>query len=194
MRRLALFAILLVSVSAPALAHEQAGLAQGFATGFLHPLSGPDHVLAMVAVGMWGAQLGLPALWVLPVTFPMMMAVGGFLGLVGIPLPGVEVGVALSALALGALVAGAVRPPLWAAMLLVGAFAIFHGHAHGTELPPGQSGLTYSLGFVVATGGLHAVGIAIGLVHRWPWGRIALRGAGVLVALGGLFYLWKAFA
>jgi urease accessory protein len=193
MRRLALFAIL-VSVSAPALAHEQAGLAQGFATGFLHPLSGPDHILAMVAVGMWGAQLGLPALWVLPVTFPMMMAVGGFLGLVGIPLPGVEVGVALSALALGALVAGAVRPPLWAAMLLVGAFAIFHGHAHGTELPPGQSGLTYSLGFVVATGGLHAVGIAIGLVHRWPWGRIALRGAGVLVALGGLFYLWKAFA
>jgi urease accessory protein len=190
MRRLALLAIL---VSAPALAHEQAGLAQGFATGFLHPLSGPDHILAMVAVGMWGAQLGLPALWVLPVTFPMMMAVGGFLGLVGIPLPGVEVGVALSALALGAMVAGAVRPPLWAAMLLVGAFAIFHGHAHGTELPPGQSGLTYSLGFVVATGGLHAAGIAIGLVHRWPTGRIALRGAGVLVALGGLFYLWKAF-
>jgi urease accessory protein len=190
MRRLALLAIL---VSAPALAHEQAGLAQGFATGFLHPLSGPDHILAMVAVGMWGAQLGLPALWVLPVTFPMMMAVGGFLGLVGIPLPGVEVGVALSALALGAMVAGAVRPPLWAAMLLVGAFAIFHGHAHGTELPPGQSGLTYSLGFVVATGGLHAAGIAIGLVHRWPMGRIALRGAGVLVALGGLFYLWKAF-
>ena len=105
MRRLALLAIL---VSAPALAHEQAGLAQGFATGFLHPLSGPDHILAMVAVGMWGAQLGLPALWVLPVTFPMMMAVGGFLGLVGIPLPGVEVGVALSALALGAMVAGAV--------------------------------------------------------------------------------------
>jgi len=191
MRRLALLAIL---VSAPALAHEQAGLAQGFATGFLHPLSGPDHILAMVAVGLWGAQLGRPAIWVLPVTFPMMMAVGGFLGLVGAPLPGVEVGIALSALALGAMVAGAVRPPLWAAMLLVGAFAIFHGHAHGTELPPGQSGLTYSIGFVVATGGLHAVGIAIGLVHRWPWGRIALRGAGGLVALAGLFFLWGAFA
>jgi urease accessory protein len=191
MRRFALLAIL---VSAPAIAHEQSGQAAGFVTGFLHPLSGPDHILAMVAVGMWGAQLGLPALWVLPVTFPMMMAVGGFLGLIGVPLPGVEFGVALSALALGAMVAGAVRPPLWAAMLLVGVFAIFHGHAHGTELPPGQSGLTYSIGFVVATGGLHAVGIAIGLVHRWPWGQIALRGAGVLVLLGGLFYLWKAFA
>jgi urease accessory protein len=190
MRRLALLAVF---VCAPALAHEQAGLAQGFATGFLHPLSGPDHVLAMVAVGLWGAQLGPPALWVLPVTFPMMMAVGGFLGLVGIPIPGVEIGIALSAVALGAMVAGAARPPLWAAMLLVGAFAVFHGHAHGTELPPGQSGLTYSLGFVVATGCLHGVGITIGLVHRWPWGRIALRGAGVLVALGGLFFLWKAF-
>jgi len=191
MRRLALLAIL---VSAPALAHEQSGQAAGFVTGLLHPISGFDHILAMVAVGLWGAQLGRPAIWVLPVTFPMMMAVGGFLGLIGVPIPGVEVGIALSALVLGVMVAGAFRPPLWAAMLLVGAFAIFHGHAHGTELPPGESGLTYSIGFVVATGCLHGVGITIGLLHRWPWGAIALRGAGTVVALGGVFFLWRIFA
>ena len=186
--------LLLVLISLPALAHEQAGQAQGFVTGLLHPISGLDHVLAMVAVGLWGAQLGLPALWLLPVTFPMMMAIGGFLGLVGIPVPGVEIGIALSALLLGTMVAGAVRPPLWAAALLVGVFAVFHGHAHGTELPPGQSGLTYSIGFVVATGCLHGIGIALGLVHRWPWGRIALRGAGSVVALAGVFFLWRALA
>jgi len=191
MRRLALLAIL---VSAPALAHEQSGQAAGFVTGLLHPISGLDHILAMVAVGLWGAQLGLPAIWVLPVTFPMMMAVGGFLGLIGVPIPGVEIGIALSALALGVMVAGAFRPPLWAAMLLVGAFAIFHGHAHGTELPPGQSGLTYSIGFVVATGCLHGVGITIGLLDRWPWGKVALRGAGTVVAVGGIFFLWRIFA
>jgi len=191
MRRLALLSVL---VAAPALAHEQSGQAAGFVTGLLHPISGLDHILAMVAVGLWGAQLGLPAIWVLPVTFPMMMAVGGFLGLIGVPIPGVEIGIALSALALGVMVAGAFRPPLWAAMLLVGAFAIFHGHAHGTELPPGQSGLTYSIGFVVATGCLHGVGITIGLLDRWPWGKVALRGAGTVVAVGGIFFLWRAFA
>lgn len=191
MRRLALLSVL---VAAPALAHEQSGQAAGFVTGLLHPISGLDHILAMVAVGLWGAQLGLPAIWVLPVTFPMMMAVGGFLGLIGVPIPGVEIGIALSALALGVMVAGAFRPPLWAAMLLVGAFAIFHGHAHGTELPPGQSGLTYSIGFVVATGCLHGVGITIGLLDRWPWGKVALRGAGTVVAVGGIFFLWRIFA
>ena len=186
--------VLLALVSLQALAHEQSGQAQGFLTGLAHPVSGLDHVLAMIAVGLWGAQLGSPALWLLPVTFPMMMAVGGFLGLVGIPIPGVEIGIALSALLLGGMVAGAVRPPLWIAALLVGAFAIFHGHAHGTELPAGQSGLTYSIGFVVATGCLHGVGISVGLLHRWPWGRIALRGAGALVALSGVFFLWRALA
>jgi len=191
MRRLALLGMLM---ALPALAHEQQGQAQGLVTGLLHPVSGLDHVLAMVAVGLWGAQLGRPALWLLPVTFPLMMAIGGFLGLVGIPLPGVEIGIALSALALGAMVACALRPPLWAAMVLVGVFAIFHGHAHGTELPPGQSGLAYSIGFVVATGLLHGVGIALGLTHRWPRGKAAVRGAGALVAAGGMFFLWRAFA
>jgi urease accessory protein len=162
--------------------------------GLLHPISGLDHVLAMVSVGLWGAQLGPPAVWLLPVTFPMVMAVGGFLGLVGIHVPGVEIGIALSVLLLGLMVALEGKPALVAAAVLVGAFAIFHGHAHGTELPPGQSGLMYSLGFVVATGALHGLGIAIGAVHRWPIGRVALRAAGAVVALAGSVFLWRALA
>ena len=158
-------------------------------TGMLHPVSGLDHVVAMVAVGLWGAQLGAPAIWLLPVTFPLVMALGGFLGLVGVPLPGVEVGIALSAVLLGLAVALEWRPPLWAAVMLVGFFAVFHGHAHGTELPPGESGLLYSLGFVVATGCLHGVGIATGLVHRWDAGRTALRAMGALVAATGVYFL-----
>jgi urease accessory protein len=178
----------------PALAHEQQGQAAGFVTGLLHPVSGLDHVLAMVAVGLWGAQLGAPAIWLLPVTFPLMMAFGGFLGLLGVPLPGVEIGVATSAILLGAMVALPARPPLALAVLLVAFFAVFHGHAHGTELPPGQSGLLYSIGFVVATGLLHAVGISIGLIHRSRAGRVVLRAAGVAVSLAGAFFLWRAVA
>jgi len=185
-------AVLLALAAAPAHAHVQQGQAAGFLTGLRHPVSGLDHVLAMVAVGLWGAQLGAPAVWLLPVTFPMVMAFGGFLGLVGVPLPGVEVGIALSAILLGLAVATQARPPLWAAAALVGFFAVFHGHAHGTELPPGQSGLLYSIGFVVATGCLHGVGIAIGVVHRWSAGRVALRAAGVLVAAAGVYFLWRA--
>ena len=175
-----------------AFAHPQAGEAKGFLTGFRHPISGLDHVLAMVAVGLWGAQLGNPAIWLLPVAFPMVMAFGGMLGLMGVPLPGVEYGIAASAILLGAAVLFEMRPPLVLAAVLVGIFAIFHGHAHGTELPPGQSGLLYSMGFVIATGCLHAVGISIGAVHRWLWGQRLLRFAGAVVAMGGMFFLWKA--
>jgi urease accessory protein len=188
-------ALLIVLLSAvPASAHVLEGQAQGFLTGLAHPVSGRDHVLAMIAVGLWGAQLGTPALWMLPVTFPMVMAVGGFLALVGVPLPGVEIGIALSAVLLGLMVAVEAKPPLVMAATLVGFFAIFHGHAHGTELPPAQSGLMYSIGFVIATGALHGVGIAIGVVHKWTVGRIALRVAGVVVAIAGVGFLWGAFA
>lgn len=174
------------------LAHVEGQAAGGLASGLLHPVSGLDHVVAMVAVGLWGAQLGAPAIWLLPVTFPMVMAFGGMLGLLGIGLPGVEVGIALSAVALGVLVLLEARPPLWLGAVIVGAFALFHGHAHGTELPPGASGLLYSLGFVVATGCLHAVGIAIGLIHRWMIGRIAIRAAGAGVAAAGVVFLLPA--
>jgi urease accessory protein len=190
----AALAVFLCCFGLPALAHVQQGQAAGFVTGMLHPVSGLDHVVAMVAVGLWGAQLGAPAIWLLPVTFPLVMAIGGFLGLVGVPLPGVEVGIALSALLLGLAVALEWRPPLWAAVMLVGFFAVFHGHAHGTELPPGESGLLYSLGFVVATGCLHGVGIATGLVHRWDAGRIALRAMGAVVATTGVYFLIGAIS
>jgi len=187
-------ALLWVLLAHPAWAHPQQGLSAGFVTGLRHPVSGLDHVLAMIAVGFWGAQLGAPAIWLLPVTFPLVMALGGFIGLLGIPLPGAEIGVASSAILLGAMVATQARPRLWLAAALVAFFAVFHGHAHGTELPAGQSGLLYSAGFVVATGCLHATGIAIGLIHRWSFGRIALRAAGVAIACAGVLFLRRALA
>ena len=177
-----------------AFAHIQAGEAGGFTSGLSHPVSGWDHILAMVAVGLWGAQLGMPAIWVLPVAFPMMMAFGGMLGLMGTPLPGVEIGIAVSGVVLGALVLGAVRMPLAAAVFVVAFFAVFHGHAHGTELQAGQNALLYSLGFVISTGLLHATGIGIGLIQRWKLGRKLLRGAGGLVLAGGLYFFWQAVA
>jgi urease accessory protein len=179
---------------AAALGHEEAGQAAGFLAGLAHPVSGLDHVLAMVAVGLWGAVLGAPAIWVLPVAFPLVMAAGGLLGLLGVPLPGVEVGIAISALILGAMVLFEVRPQPAVAAVVVAFFAIFHGHAHGAELPAGTSALLYSLGFVVATGLLHASGIAFGALHRWRAGAVAVRLAGGGVALAGLFFLWRAVA
>jgi urease accessory protein len=122
----------------------------------------------------------------------MVMAFGGMLGLMGVALPGIEVGIAVSAIALGFAVFREARPSLWIAALVVGVFAIFHGNAHGAELPPGANGILYSIGFVVATGMLHATGIGMGLVHWWPAGRRALRAAGAAVALAGVAFLWRA--
>jgi urease accessory protein len=188
MRRPQVIALLLMASTTPALAHtgENAG---GFLTGLAHPVFGPDHVVAMVAVGLWGAFLGAPAIWLLPVVFPLIMAFGGVLGILGVPLPAVETGIASSAIVLGLMVALAARPPLWVAAVLVGAFAIFHGYAHGKELPDGANAVAYSAGFVIATGLLHLTGIAFGLLARWPAGRLAVRGAGGVIALIGLAYL-----
>jgi urease accessory protein len=171
------------------LAHTGEGVVGGFLSGFTHPIFGFDHVVAMVAVGLWGAFLGQPAIWLLPVVFPVVMAFGGLAGVLGVPIPGVEAGIALSALALGAMVALALRPPLWVAAILVGIFAIFHGHAHGTELPEAASPLAYGVGFVIATGLLHLSGIALGLLSRWPAGLGAVRVGGALIACVGLFFL-----
>lgn len=176
-------------LAASASAHEGAGVAGGFASGFVHPINGMDHVIAMVAVGLWGAFLGRPAIWVLPIVFPMVMALGGAIGVSGLHLPAVETGIALSAIVLGAMVAFAVRPPLWVAAVIVGAFAIFHGYAHGVELPQAADPIAYSLGFVIATGLLHLAGIAIGLVVRWPGGTLIVRGCGALIGVAGVAFL-----
>jgi len=189
-----LLLLLLAMMPSEAFAHIVKGEAIGFVSGFEHPISGLDHIIAMVAVGLWGAQLGAPAIWMLPVTFPMVMAFGGFLGLIGVPIPGVEIGIALSGVLLGAAVMTESRPPLIVAAVLITVFAICHGHAHGAELPPGTSGLTYSIGFVVATGLLHACGIGIGTIHRWSYGRLALRALGGLISVGGVMFLSQAFA
>ena len=180
--------LLCVLAGSPAFAHT-GSVAGGFFGGLAHPVFGPDHVVAMVAVGLWGAFLGAPAIFILPVTFPLVMAFGGALGIIGVPLPGTEIGIAASAIVLGSMVALAARPPLWTAAVLVGAFAIFHGHAHGAELPAGADAVAFSIGFVVATGLLHLAGIAFGLLARWPAGKIAVRTAGGLIACAGAIFL-----
>jgi urease accessory protein len=185
-----LVAIAMIVAAGPASAHTEAGVTGGLLSGFLHPLMGADHLVAMVAVGLWGAQLGRPGIWVLPICFPTVMAVGAVLGILGMPLPAPEMAVALSALVLGIAVALAVPAPFWAAAIVVGVFAIFHGYAHGRELPEASNALAYGVGFVVATGMLHGIGILIGTLTRWRTGVYVVRALGVAIAgLGGVFLM-----
>ncbi|MEM1387537.1 MAG: HupE/UreJ family protein [Pseudomonadota bacterium] len=183
-------AFALIGLANPALAHIGGhGQAGGFVSGLIHPVVGWDHVLAMVAVGLWGAFLGNPAIWILPVVFPMVMALGAVIGILGLPLPAVEIGIALSAVVLGVMIGLAARPPIWVAAIIVGLFAVFHGYAHGAELPNAVSAYAYAGGFVIATGLLHMAGIAFGLVVKWPAGRMAVRGAGGVISLAGVAFL-----
>lgn len=183
--RLASIATLLLASTARA--HTgQGDTTSGFVAGFLHPVTGIDHLLAMLAVGMWGAQLGMPALWVLPVAFPMVMAVGGALGILGVPLPAAEPAIVLSVLLLGAVIAFGRKPPLVLAAALVAFFAIFHGYAHGRELPEAASAIGFSAGFVLATGCIHLTGIGIGFVTKLPHGQALLRAGGAAIALAGV--------
>ncbi|BAM92475.1 conserved membrane hypothetical protein [Bradyrhizobium oligotrophicum S58] len=181
-------ALLSVLTASPGLAHEQTGVGGGLASGLLHPLTGMDHLVAMVAVGIWGAQLGGVAIWVLPIVFPLVMAFGAVLGILKIGLPVPELIIALSALVLGLAVAMRIRVPFAVAAVIVAIFAVFHGHAHGAELPTAVNPLAYGCGFVVATGLLHASGITIGALARWPGGERVIQGVGAAIAaLGGYF-------
>jgi urease accessory protein len=178
-------------VAVPAWAHDGTGLAGGFASGFAHPLSGVDHMLAMVSVGLWGAFLGRPLVYLLPIVFPPVMVVGAILGMAGLPMPSVEPGIALSVLVLGGCIVLAARAPVILAAAIVGAFAIFHGYAHGRELPSAADPVGYSLGFVLATGLLHVAGIALGLIKDRPGGEVVVRGAGAAIAVAGVILLTK---
>jgi len=180
--------------SHPAAAHTGTGLPGGFISGFIHPFTGLDHLLAMVSVGLWGAFLGRPLIYILPVVFPAMMVVGAIMGMFGVPLPPVEVGIALSVLVLGGSIALSLRAPVWAASLIVAVFAVFHGYAHGKELPSAADPVSYSVGFVLATGLLHVSGICIGLLNDRPHGILITRSAGALIAMLGAWFLFRATA
>jgi urease accessory protein len=175
--------------TAAAQAHTGTGALGGFQSGFLHPILGFDHLLAMLLVGIWGAQLGGRNVWTLPVVFPLVMALGGFAGAAGLPLPGVEPVIALSVVGLGLAVAFAAKPPEWVALVAAGVFAVFHGYAHGAELPEAADGVAYGIGFVLATGLIHLAGIGFGLatLPRLE-GRIA-RVAGAAMSLAGVYFL-----
>ncbi len=195
-RRCALFVgsvlLLLALLPETAAAHSGTGLVGGFTSGFLHPLSGPDHMLAMISVGLWGAFLGRPLIIALPVLFPNMMAIGAGIGMAGVPLPPIEVGIAASVLTLGLMIAFAARPPVLVACAVVGMFGLFHGYSHGIELPSAADPIGYATGFVLCTGLLHVSGIALGGLRALRHGATALRAGGGLIAACGVFFLIKA--
>lgn len=178
----------------PSAAHIIQGAQGGFGSGFAHPLTGPDHFLAMFAVGLWGAQMGGRAVWTLPVTFPLIMVVGGVMGMLGIPLYGIEIGIALSILALGLAIAFAWRPAEWIALCLIGFFALCHGYAHGAELPLSADPADYAIGFVLATGMIHLFGIGVGLGLNKPMAGQLSRMLGAAIGLGGVYFLVPALS
>jgi urease accessory protein len=186
---LALLAACCAVLPSAAFAHTGVGSTSGFWHGFEHPITGLDHILAMVTVGIFAYQLGGRALWLVPATFVLVMAVGGALGIAHIDVPFVELGIALSVIVLGAVVAFGVKAPLAAAMALVGFFAIFHGHAHGAEMPEDAGGLAYGIGFMIATAIRPLVGIGIGFVIGiigQRYSPVVVRAAGAIVAVAGV--------
>jgi urease accessory protein len=181
----AMAAILFANAAA---AHSSADQS-GFVSGLTHPVFGIDHLLAMFAVGLWGAQLGGRLVWELPVAFPLVMSIGGVLGILGTPIPYAEVIIALSMIVLGLAIAAAWRPNHWLAIVLVGAFALFHGHAHGVELPGSANPIAYAAGFVLATGLIHVAGIGFGLAVGKLWDGKVSRAAGAAIACAGAYFL-----
>jgi urease accessory protein len=188
-RKLAALLAVLAFTPVLAQAHPIPGEVHSLMGGFSHPLSGLDHILAMVAVGLWAAQLGGRAMYLVPAAFVSLMTVGGAMGMAGIHLPMVETGILVSILVLGLLIAAAVRLPAVAGMAIVGLFALFHGHSHGTELPAAATGLTYAIGFILATALLHTCGIGLGLLAQKKLPAPAIRLAGAAIVVAGIC-LW----
>lgn len=179
-------------LTTPAAAHSGTGLPGGLMSGFRHPFGGFDHLLAMVSVGLWGTFLGRPLLYALPVIFPAMMVGGAILGMFGVSVPPVEIGIALSVLVLGGCIVLSLRAPVWVASLIVAMFALFHGYAHGKELPSAADPIGYSVGFVLATGLLHASGIGVGFLNDRPGGALVIRGVGGIIGVTGAWFLYEA--
>ncbi len=180
---------LLVLTAGVAEAHTGIGSTSGFMNGFLHPVGGIDHILAMVMVGVFAAQLGGRAIWLVPASFVTVMAFGGALGVAGITVPFVELGIGLSVVVLGAVVALRLHPAVPVAMGLVGFFAVFHGYAHGAEMPESAAGLAYGLGFMAATALLHAAGLGFGLAITGKGSRFSetlVRSGAAVVAFVGV--------
>lgn len=187
------FAILAAILLLPSLAHAHVGVGEtsGFLHGMGHPLSGLDHICAMVAVGLWAAQMGGRAIWAVPLTFVSVMALGGALGMLGVHVPFVETGIVISVLALGVLIAASVHLPLAVSIIVVGLFAIFHGHAHGAEMPETSSGFAYAAGFIIATAFLHACGIGLGIAIQKLASPAVVRFAGIAIVLCGGYLLFS---
>lgn len=181
--------VLASMVAGPASAHTGAGTAFSFQSGFLHPLGGLDHLLAMFAVGLLAVQLAGRAVWLVPGTFVLTMVAGALIGLAGIGIPGAELGIVVSIAAIALPVAFALGMPAALAMAYVGFFAIFHGYAHGAELPDGAAAAPYIAGFALATALIHAAGVGAGLACgriSLGHGGYVLRIAGSLVVLAGI--------
>lgn len=191
-RLAAVIAIVVAGLSSPAMAHITGVSVAGFSGGFAHPFTGLDHILAMVAVGLWASQLGRPAYWVLPLAFAAVMAAGAGLGIEGVPLLWVEIGIAGSVVILGSIVALALKPSLAVSIAPIGLFALLHGHSHGAELPQATSPVAYAAGFLIATLTLHAVGLTVGSTSRWQLPRIGVRAAGATIAAIGVVLLISA--
>jgi len=187
--RATLFLATLLFLPTLAQAHVGVGPTSGFFHGIAHPLSGLDHLCAMMAVGLWAAQRGGRALWAVPLSFLSVMAVGAAMGMAGISVPFVEQGIVASVLLLGVLIATAVRLPVVASAILVGLFALFHGHAHGTEMPVTASGFAYGAGFVMATAMLHAAGLGLGIAIQRLASSTWIRATGGAIACCGLYLL-----
>jgi urease accessory protein len=178
-------AIALVALPTAAFAHVGDHSHMSLAEGLAHPFTGLDHMLAMVAVGLWASQIGGRALWLLPLTFPVVMAAGAAMGFAGVALPLVEAGIAISVLFLGGVIAFALRPSLAISVPLIAAFALLHGYAHGVELPVEASALEFGIGFVVATAMLHLIGIGTGLLaNRLPVHFVARAAGGAIAVVG----------
>ena len=186
-----LFLLLSVMWCQNSYAHITPGMKGDFTAGFFHPITGLDHILAMLSVGIWGAVLGRPALWLLPVAFPLIMSVGAVWGILGLPLNYVEQAIDVSVIVLGLVIALNFKPPLAVAFFIVSFFAFFHGYAHGHEMPGYANAIGFSSGFVVATGLLHLCGIGIGCVRQIPQGEKILKTVGAGITGTGMFLLFQ---